>query len=59
MCAVKTGVEFFEVAGEVSKSRVLAGEITVSIGLLDGCKVANNTRFEGEMDKIVLNTENR
>jgi hypothetical protein len=31
---VKTGAEYFEVVGDVSKSRVLAGEITVSIKFL-------------------------
>ena len=39
MRAVKTGVELFEVAGDVSKSKVLAGEITVSIEFLDGLNV--------------------
>ncbi len=34
MCVVKTGSEYFEVEGDVSKSRVLAGEITVSIKFL-------------------------
>ena len=34
MCFVKTGFEFFEVVGDVSKSRVLAGDITVSINIL-------------------------
>ena len=36
MRVVKIGAEFFEVLGDVSKSRVLAGEITVSIKFLDG-----------------------
>ena len=31
VCVVKTGVEDFEVVGNVSKSKVFAGEITVSI----------------------------
>jgi hypothetical protein len=35
VCVVKTGFEYFEVEGDVSKSRVLAGEITVSIKFLD------------------------
>jgi hypothetical protein len=34
VCFVKTGSEYFEVEGDVSKSRVLAGEITVSIKFL-------------------------
>jgi hypothetical protein len=34
VCFVKTGVEFFEVVGDVSKSKVLAGEIIVSIKFL-------------------------
>jgi hypothetical protein len=34
VCVVKTGAEYFEVVGDVSKSSVLAGEITVSIKFL-------------------------
>jgi hypothetical protein len=34
VCDLKIGVEDFEVVGDVSKSRVLAGEITVSIEVL-------------------------
>ena len=52
VCVVKTGVEFFEVLGEVSKSKVFAGEITVSIELLDDLEVPKNTRFEGVVEWI-------
>jgi hypothetical protein len=38
VCVVKTGAEYFEVVGDVSKSRVLAGEITVSIKFLGSGK---------------------